>query len=130
MLGRIGDLGVEPVAGVADGGENEPADPVRVIQRQLQGHPAAKAEAEHVGLADAEVVQQRGHVTGQVAQVDVPVDVGGAPVSLQLGGDHLAVGGQLGPDVAERQVDGHQPAVQQHERPARPRAPRSTSAVR
>jgi hypothetical protein len=47
------------------------------------------------------VVEQGGHVTGQVAQLDVPVDVGGAPVSLQLGGDHLAVGGQFGPDVAE-----------------------------
>jgi hypothetical protein len=65
------------------------------------------------------VIEQGGHVAGQEAQVHIPVDVGGAPVSLQLGSDHLAVGGQLGPDAAERKVDGQQPAVQQYQRPAR-----------
>src|SRR6202034_3384616 len=93
--GRIGDLLVEAVAGVADGREDEPADPAGVVHRQLQGHTAAEAEAEYVRLVDAEVVEQGGHVTGQVAQLEVAVDVGGAAVPLQFGGDHLTLGDQV-----------------------------------
>ncbi len=58
-----------------------------MIQRELQRHPAAEAEAEHVRPVDAEVVEQGGHVARHVGQVDVPVDVGGAAVSLQFGRD-------------------------------------------
>ncbi len=94
-----------------------------MIQGQLHRHVAAEAEAEHVGLPDPEVTEQRGHVIGQEMQVDVAVDVGRAAVALQFGGDHRPARGQLGQQSAERQLDGHQAAVQQHQRAGRPGRP-------
>jgi hypothetical protein len=116
VLGRIGDLGVEPVGRIRDGHQDQPADPIGVIQRELQRHPAAEAEAEHVRPVDAEMAEQPGHVAREVTQVDVAVDVSGAAVSLQFGGDQPAPRGQVGQQVAERQVDADQAAVQQHQR--------------
>ncbi len=72
-----------------------------MIHRQLHRYPAAEAEAEYVRPVDREVVKQGGDVTGEVAEVDVTVDVRRAAMPLQFGGDYLPVGGQVGQQPAE-----------------------------
>ena len=69
---------------------------------------------------DTQVPQQPDDVGGQAGGRQRAVDVVGAAVRLEVGGDHLAPRGQPGEDVAELQVDVEQPPVQQEQWRARP----------
>jgi hypothetical protein len=71
----------------------------------------------------SKVTEQRGHVPGQQARVEVALDVGRAAVPLELGRDHPPPRRQLAQHGPERQLDGLQPAGQQHQRPFRPTLP-------
>ena len=86
-----------------------------MADRELNGGAATHAEADHVGLLDAEVGEQGGRVVGDALVADRPVGVGGAAVRLRVEGDDLAVRGQVGqqrPEVTGRHVG----AVQQQHR--------------
>ena len=63
---------------------DQPADLLRVPDRDLQGHPAAEGVADHVRLLQAEVVDEGGDVVGHQPDVERPVDVGGPAVPLQV----------------------------------------------
>ena len=47
------------------GGQDQPADPVRVAQGQLLGDAAAEGDAEHVGVGQAEGVEEVGGLAGE-----------------------------------------------------------------
>jgi hypothetical protein len=64
--------------------------------RQVEGDAAAHAEPEDVRLRHLQVLQQADDVGRQVGTGERSVDVVGAPVSLEVGGDHLPTGGQAG----------------------------------
>ena len=83
---------------------------------EVQRNRAADAEAEQVDLGQVEVLQQADHVGGQVRRGQRPVEIVGAAVSLEVGGDDLSAGGQTRQQRAELQVDVEQPAVQQQQR--------------
>jgi hypothetical protein len=57
------------------------------------------------------VLQQADDVGGQVGAGKRSVDVVGAPVSLEVRGDHLATCGRARQKLAELQVDVEQTAV-------------------
>ena len=102
---------------------------VRVADGELQGDAAAHAVADDVGVLDAEVSEQGGRVVGHLLVGDRAVDVGGVAVALQLDHDDLSGLGEPGQDRSQR-VDRHVGAVQQEQRRARRRGPRSTSRDR
>ena len=84
---------------------------------KLRGDQAAQAEPEQVRALDVEQVQQPGDVISQAVQAQRPAGVGRVTVTLQFDADRLAGSRQAGQQPPERQVDGGQPAVQQHQRP-------------
>jgi hypothetical protein len=91
----------------------------RVADRQLQGDAAAHAVAEHVGLVDVQVTDQRRGVVGHLLIGERAIDVGRTPVPLLLGRDHPPRLRQPGQDRADH-VDRHVRAMQDDQRPARP----------
>lgn len=105
-----------PVLGVLGGGEHQPSDALGMAHGDLQGGQSAEAEAEEVGLLDAEFVQQGHHVTGQVRHRDRTVDVGGVSVALEFGSHDVPGGGQGGQHGPEGEADREDTAVQQHQR--------------
>ena len=64
----------------------------------MQRDAAAERVADDVRPVEPEVVDQRGDVVGHELDVERPVDVGGAPVPLQVGCDDLVVVGERGQD--------------------------------
>jgi hypothetical protein len=84
-----------------------------VPYRQVERDAAADAESEDVRLRHPQMLQQADDVGGQVGAGKWPVDVIGAPVSLEVGGDHLSTCGQARQELTELQVDIEQTAVQQ-----------------
>ena len=55
------------------------------FDRGEERHPAAERVADDVRLLEPEVVDERGDVVGHEPDVDRPIDVGGAPVALEVG---------------------------------------------
>ena len=98
-------------------GHDELADLVRVLRGSHEGHPAAEGEADDVRLVEAEVVDERRDVIGHEPDVDRPIDVGRAPVALEVGEDDLVVLGQRWQGRSEH-LAGSEPAVQQDHRPS------------
>src|SRR5262249_26550028 len=78
---------------------------------------AAQAEAEQVGLGDAQAIKQRDHVTGQRVDRHRTVGVGGVPMALELDRYHVPARRERAEQRPEVRVDGQQTAVQQYERP-------------
>jgi hypothetical protein len=97
-------------------GDGYLADPGGGRERDRVGDDAAEAEAEEVGFADAQVVEQRDNVAGQGLDRHLAASVGGVAVALQLDRDHLPVLGQGAEQGPEVKVDGQQAPVKQHER--------------
>jgi len=112
-----GDLRMQAIATVGHGRGHQTTDPGRVADRDLERDARADAVAEQIRLWQAEVVEQRDDVLGQQLEPQGPVDVGGVPVRLQFNGDDLPAGGQPR-RVVLHQADGHQRAVDQHQRAA------------
>jgi len=100
---------VQAVAPVGDGYDSQAPDPARVPHRDLHGHARPEAVSDQVGPDQAEVVEERGDVTGQQLVPQRPADIAGVPVALQLDGDDPPARGQ------QRRVVVHQAG--RHERP-------------
>ena len=73
--------------------------------RQVKSHTTADAKPEEVGLRHPQVLQQTDDVGRQVGGGERSVNVVGAPVSLEIGSDHAATGGEARDELAELQVD-------------------------
>jgi len=86
-----------------------------VVDGELERGCRSHAVPEDVGAVNAEVVEQRGDVTGQGGRRDGALDVRGAAVALQLDADDGVAAGEGRDEGGEVQVDGEHPAVQQHE---------------
>jgi hypothetical protein len=99
--------------------DNQLARQAGVADGELQRDGATHAEAEDVGMVEAEVTDKGRHIIGHVLVGDGAVDVGGAPVPLHLCGDHPAGLRQAGQDRPHC-IDGHVGAVEQEKRPAGP----------
>jgi len=82
------------------------------------GDAAADRVAHNVGLREPKMLDQRGDVVGHRFVTQWAVDIGGAPVSLQIDGNHFPVLRKRRHDVAEYFGSG-QPAVQQDQRLSR-----------
>jgi hypothetical protein len=111
---RIGLAGT--IVAVVGRGKDGPAKAVRVRDRQLVASEPAETEADHVGLLDPQVVEQGYHVGSKVREGRGTVDVGGATVTLELDRDDPMVLGERRHGDAEVQLDGHQTAVEEHQR--------------
>ena len=59
-----------------------------MVHGQLQRRAAAHAVTDHVGALDAEVVEQADDIARQVGVGEIPVDVGGAAMRLEVDADH------------------------------------------
>jgi hypothetical protein len=112
-------LRVDRAAADVGRGADEPADLLRVPDRQLHRDPATERVADDVRPVEAEVVDERGDVIGHEPDVQRPVDVGGARVALQVGEDDGVVLGQ-GRDVGPEHLAVAETSVQQDQRPAVP----------
>ncbi len=100
-------------------GHDEPADLGRVLHRGVECHAAAERIAHDVGPVQPEVVDKGRDVVGDEPQLDRPVDVGGAAVTLQVDRDDLMVFRQRWKYRPEH-LARSEPTVQQHHRPTGP----------
>ena len=89
-----------------------------MADRQVKRDGAADAEPEDVGPCDLQVLQETDDVGRQPGAGERAVDVVGASVPLEVGGDHLAGPRQGRQHLAELLIDVEQAAVQQDERGA------------
>ena len=97
--------------------DDELPDELRVVDRGLERDPAAERVADEVDLLEPEVLDEGGDVVAHRDEADRPVDVGRAPVALEVGEDDAVSGGEL---VGHRPEHLARPesAVEQHQRPA------------
>ena len=66
-----------------------------------QGDAAAQRVAHDVGLFDPQMLDQGGDVVSHQLEAQRAIDVGGAPMGLQIDGDHLPVLGEGWQHLAE-----------------------------
>ena len=92
-------------------------DELGVVDRRLERDAAAERVADEVGLVEPEVVDEGGDVVAHRDDAQRPVDVGGPPVALEVGGDDPVPGGEL-VDHWPEHLARPEPAVEQDERPA------------
>ena len=92
---------------------------LRVLHRGEQCNAAAEGVADDVWLLEPEVVDEGHDVVGHESDVDRPIDVRGAPMSLEVDRDHLVPFRQRWEHRPEH-LTRHEPAVQQDHRSARP----------
>ena len=97
---------------------HELAHHLRVPDGGLQRHAAAERIAHDVGGCETQVLDQGGDVVGHQRDAQGAIDVGRAPMALQVDGDHLAALGERR-EVGAKHLDGAETAVQQDERSAR-----------
>src|SRR5258706_11057 len=83
-------------------------------ERDLQTNPATKRKAHDVGVLEAEVLDEYGDIVGHRLEAQRPVDVGGAPVALQVDGDDLPPSGKNGQDRVEHGHADHAAMEQYH----------------
>jgi hypothetical protein len=81
-------------SGSEDTDDDQLADQRGMPYRQMECDTAADAEPEDVRLRHLQVLQQADDVGRQVGAGERSVNVVGAPVSLEVGSDHLAIGSQ------------------------------------
>ncbi len=60
-----------------------------MADRTLHRDAAAHAVTDEVRAGDLEVIEQRGHIVGEVFKTEIAINVSRAPVALHLDGDHL-----------------------------------------
>ena len=96
--------------------QDRPADTVRVRDHQLVAREPAEAEADDVGSLDPQVVEQGDDVGREVGERRGTIDVGGVTVALELDRDHPVALGEHRQRDGEVQADGHQTAVEEHQR--------------
>jgi hypothetical protein len=72
---------------------------------------SAEAEAEQIGLGNAQMVQQRDDVTSQRLDRHRAAGVGSVPVALELHRDHLPARRERLEQRPEAEVDGQQATV-------------------
>ena len=84
--------------------------------RQLhRDHPPVR-KAEHIRVAHAELLEQRGGVVRHLLEGEGPIDVGRVAVALLFGRDHVVRARQLWQDCAEGRLHRRATTVEQHER--------------
>ena len=88
---RVRQVRVRALGAHAGRDRHDRQQPLRVVHRQLERRAAAHAVTDHVGAFDAEVVEQADDVARQVGVGEVPVDVGGASMGLEVDADHPVV---------------------------------------
>ena len=114
-------FGLHGVAAEPGRDRHEGADELRVADGELDRHTAAHAEADDVGLRDAEVPEERRGVVGHALVGERAVGVGGAAVGLGVGNDDATARGEAGQQRAEVS-GGHVRAVEQQDGSAAVRA--------
>ena len=67
-----------------------------MADRAIQRDTAAEAVAEDIRAWDLQVVEQRGHIVGQVVVREIAARVGRTPVALHFDGDHFPRLGKFG----------------------------------
>ena len=77
----------------------------------LQAGSAPVAEADKIGFFDMELLEQGGHIIGDLFEAQRAVDIRGMPVRLQLYSDHVMCFCQFRQDAAERGHYSRAPAV-------------------
>ena len=122
VLGRVAvDSGIRA-------GRDKPGDACRVTDGHVKADDPAVAVADDDGALDLELAQELDRVLGQVEIVERAVHrVGCPPVAHELSRDDPEPRRECGIHVSGIEPV---PAVQQQQREARPRGPRSTSSVR
>ena len=65
---------------------------------------------------DLEIVEQPGHIVGEVFVSNIAFDVGRPPVALHLDGDNFPRFGEFVDPIVPVARDRHERAVQQHHR--------------
>ena len=90
----------------------------RMADRTLHRDAAAHAVTDQVGAGDLEMIEQRRHIVGEVCRAHIAVDIGCAPMALELDGNHFPTFGKFADPPGPVVCDGHERAVQQHHRVA------------
>ncbi len=72
-----------------------------MLDGDAQGDPAAERVTHSVGLLDPEMLYQRSDVVGHRLEAHRAVDIRGAPVRLQVNGNHPPSLGKQRHDLAE-----------------------------
>lgn len=78
--------------------------------------PSGHAVTDEVRAWDSKVIEQRRHIVGEVFGDDFAIDVGRAPMALHFDGNHASRFGKLADPPGPVVGDGHERAVEQHDR--------------
>ena len=115
-LDRPPDLGIDPAAAAGCGCDHELAHHVGMAHGDLQRDTASHTVAENVGALAPEVLEQRRDVVRQLLVGQRPIDVGRAPVALELDRNDLPRSRQNRDQLPEVALDRSVGSVQQHQR--------------
>src|SRR3954447_2703140 len=83
-------------------------------KNDMQCDRRARAVAEDVGAAEAQLIDCSGDVIGQGFKCQRTINVGGVSVALELEGHHLSAPGKARQQLCERSADSGEGAVQKH----------------
>src|SRR4051812_43669017 len=83
-------------------------------QRELERDTSAEAVSVDIAPVEAEHVEQRSNIVGELLVGEATLDVGGVPMALELDGDHLMVSGESRDEISH-QLHRHERAGQEHE---------------
>src|SRR5512145_1559507 len=87
-----------------------------MTDRTLHRDTAAHAVTDEVSAWDFEVIEQRGHIVGEVFKTEIAINFSRAPVALHLDGDHFPRLGEFADPAGPVVGDGHERAVEQYHR--------------
>ena len=88
---------------------------MRVLERKLEADAAAHGIAEHVGLLDAEAVQDRRHVAAHGVELDRPIAELRAAMAVEVYADHPPLLGEHRQDRREH-AGGAEAAMKEEQR--------------
>jgi hypothetical protein len=114
----LADVGKESRVGKPGGDENETADFLRVLRRELQRDAAAERVSEDVDLFETGLLEHGAHVLADRDEVDLARAERGATVTVEIDGDDGPMVGERGHDGREH-VRRPESAVQQQQGLAR-----------
>src|SRR5688572_26203477 len=88
---KHGERLLDPAVVAKDGRDthNFP-DSLRMADGYLHRHASAHAVSDEIGPGNLEVIEESSDVVGQVLEREIARDVGSAPMTLHLDGDHLS----------------------------------------
>src|ERR1700758_3375551 len=87
-----------------------------MADRTLHRDPAAQAVTDDVRVWYLQIIEQPGHIVGEIFVSNIAVDVGGTPMALHFHGDYSPRFGKFIDPIIPVARDCHKCSVEEHDR--------------